>query len=221
MALNIIPDRTVMDGFVLVHRTLLDGGHRLAEVLHRPSDGRDVAALARVWDFYRSGLEEHHAGERDVVFPLVAERDPQFVELELSMAQEHADIDALLHVADRAVAIAVSDRTLTSRRSAAEAVDALVGCLAEHLEREERLAIPRVVAAIRPDEMHAIERGFLRKISARRIAMTVAALDRTAQADRIPMPPLPLPARLALPMWRRRYRRFLAAAGLDDVGGAS
>jgi hemerythrin-like domain-containing protein len=221
MALDIIPERAVMDGFVLVHRTLLDGGQRLGEVLHRPSDGRDLAALARLWDFYRSGLEEHHAGERDVVFPLVAERDPDFVELESSMAREHADVDALLGAADRAVDVAVSDRTPAGRRSAAQAVDALVSCLREHLEREEVLVIPRVVAAIRADEMVAIERGFLRKIGGRRIAMTLAALERTARREGLSMPPLPLPARLALPVWRRRYRRFLAAAGIDDVGGVS
>jgi iron-sulfur cluster repair protein YtfE (RIC family) len=221
MTLDIVPHRSAVDGFVLVHRTLIDTGQRVAAVLHRSSDGREMPGLARVWTFYRAGLAEHHEGETEVVFPLVAGRDPEFAELESSMAREHAEIDALLGVANRAIDAAVLDRTPASRRSAAEAVDALVSSLDDHLAREELLVVPRVVAAISADEMNAIERGFLRRIGASRIAMTVAALDRTARREHIPMPPLPPPARLALPIWRRRYRRVLAGAGIDVAGGAS
>jgi hemerythrin-like domain-containing protein len=220
MTVDTAPHRSAMDGFVLVHRTLIDGGHRLTEVLQRPSNGRELPGLARLWSFYRAGLTDHHEGESEVVFPLVTERDPAFAALEASMAHEHDDIDARLSVADAAMGAAMVDATSASRRAAAEALDALVSSLEGHLEREERLVLPRVVAAISPDEMAEIELGFVRRAGARRLALTVAALDQTARRERLPMPPLPIPARLLLPLWRGRYRRLLAGAGIEAPGGA-
>ncbi|MFT3855466.1 MAG: hemerythrin domain-containing protein [Ilumatobacteraceae bacterium] len=217
MTLDIVPCRSVTDGFVLVHRTLVDTGQRIAAALRRAGDGRDLRGLAEAWQLYRAGLAEHHEGETDVVFPLVSQRDPTFAELESSMAHEHAVIDDLLRAADRAVDAAVSDRTAAACRSATAAVEALIGTLDEHLAREELVVLPRVAATIPVEEMDAIERGLLRRIGATRIAMTVAALERTARRERLPMPPLPLPARLALPLWRRRYRRVLAGAGIDEI----
>lgn len=221
MTLDITQPRTASDGFVLVHRTLIDTGQRLATALQRPSDGRDLPGLAEVWRFYRAGLAEHHEGETEVIFPLVTERDATFAELEASMAGEHAELDVLLAVADVAVDDALATRTPASRAAAGSAVDALVGALDRHLDREEALALPLVAAAISADEMDGIERGFLRRIGPQRIAMTVAALEQTARREHLPMPPLPWVARLVLPMWRRRYRRVLAGAGIVDVGGAS
>ncbi len=219
MSFGITTERTVSDGFVLVHRTLIDTGQRLETVLRHSCDGRDLSGFAEAWSFYRAGLAEHHEGETNVIFPLATERDATFAELEASMAGDHAELDGLLAAADLAVAAALSNRTSAERGAAADAVAALVGALDAHLGREEALVLPRVAAVISPDEMTSIERGFLRRIGARRIAMTVAALDETARREHLRMPPLPWPARLALPMWRRRYRRVLAGAGI--VGGAS
>src|SRR3954454_24570827 len=86
MTLDIAPPRSATDGFVLVHRTLIATARQVAAVLHRTSDVGAVPGLARAWHLYRAGLAEHHEGESDVVFPLVAERDPSFGELESSMA---------------------------------------------------------------------------------------------------------------------------------------
>lgn len=212
--------RTVSDGFVLVHRTLIDTGERLTTTLRR-RDGSDLPGLAEVWSLYRAGLAEHHDGETQVIFPLVSERDATFADLEAAMATEHAALDVLLAAAGEAVEAAVTEPTATRRGAAADAVAAVVDALDAHLRREEALVLPRVAAAISADEMDEIERGFLRRIGPRRIAMTVAALEQTARREGLSMPPLPLPARLALPMWRRRYRRVLAGAGIDLVGGAS
>ncbi len=221
MSVDIATERTVSDGFVLVHRTLINTGRRLTTVLRRSCEPLDLSGLAGVWSFYCAGLAEHHEGETQVIFPLVTERDATFAQLEASMAGDHAELDGLLAAAQRAVEAALSNCTSAERGAAADAVAALVGALDAHLGREEALVLPRVAAVIAPDEMTAIERGFLRRIGARRIAMTVAALDETAHREHLPMPPLPLPARLALPMWRRRYRRILAGAGIVDVGGTS
>ena len=221
MTLHTAPPRTASDGFVLVHRTLIDTGQRLALALRLSADDRDLPGLVEIWNFYRAGLAEHHEGETQVIFPLVTQRDATFAELEASMAGEHAELDGLLAVADRAIAATASDPTPVSRASAADAVGGLVDALDGHLRREEDLVIPRVVSAISADEMTAIERGFLRRIGPRRVALTVAALDHTARREHLPMPPLPWAARLALPMWRKRYRRVLAGAGITDVGGAS
>lgn len=214
MFIETAPARSTIDGFILVHRTLLEGGRLLATALHRPSEGSDLSGVARLWGFYRSGLAEHHEGEGHVVFPLVAARDVEFGVLESSMANEHAEVDALLSRADQAIHDAMSAPTAERRRSAARAVDALVDCLARHLEHEELIVLPRVVATITLDEMNEIERDFLRRIGPHRIALTVAALDRTARLEQIPMPPLPLLARVALPIWRRRYVRLLVGAGI-------
>jgi hypothetical protein len=221
MTTTLTHHRSAIDGFVLVHRSLLVSGQRLSEVLHRPSAGGDLPGIARVWSFYRAGLAEHHQGESEVIFPLVAERDPGFGELEASMAEEHAEVDALLERADLAIHAALADDAPASRLQAAGAVDALVRCLDRHLQGEELSVLPRVLAVIPSHEMEAIERGFVRQMGPRRLAMTVAALDETARREQLELPPLPLPARLALPLWRRSYSRLLAGAGIDPFGGAS
>ena len=139
---QVSPTRTTLDSFVLVHRTLIDGGRRLAAALKHQTDGSDLPGLARLWKFYESGLVEHHHGEGAVVFPLVAERDPDFSRLETEMADEHAEIDARLADAGRAIEAAVSTQSPAHRRSAASAVDELSSVLADHLEREERFVLP-------------------------------------------------------------------------------
>ena len=97
------------------------------------------------------------------------------------MAGEHAELDGLLAVADRAIVATASDPTPASRASPPTPSVRWLDALDGHLRREEDLVIPRVVAAISADEMTAIERGFLRRIGPRRIALTVAALDQTAR----------------------------------------
>jgi len=56
MTLHTAPPRTASDGFVLVHRTLIDTGQRLALALRLSGDDRDLPGLVEIWNFYRAGL---------------------------------------------------------------------------------------------------------------------------------------------------------------------
>lgn len=213
--------RSALDGFVLVHRTLSETGRQLAAALHRPPTLGTAAALRRLWGFYAAGLREHHEGESQVIFPLVTARDSGFADLEAAMQHEHDDVDIQLDAAERAVVTAAADPTETSFAAAARAVEALNGALRVHLEHEELHVLPAVVAAIPADEMAAIERRFVRHIDLKRMALTIAALDHTAGRDGLSLPPLPPPVRLMLPVWRRRYVHLLADAGIEAGAACS
>jgi hypothetical protein len=207
--------RSTLDGFVLVHRTLGATGWQLAAALRRAPTSRTAATLGRLWGFYAAGLRDHHEGESEVIFPLVAARDRGFAEVEQAMQHQHDDVDALLDVAARAFVTAVAVTTQASFDAAAGAVEDLTHALETHLRQEELLALPAVVAAIPAREMAAIERRFVRQIGLKRMALTIAALDQTAERERLSLPPLPPPVRLMLPVWRRRYVHLLAAGGID------
>src|SRR4051794_24843695 len=95
--------RSVPDSFVLVHRTLQMTGRQLGQAMRGPSAPQHAEALERLWRFYAAGLRDHHQGESQVIFPLVATRDRGFAQLEATMQQEHDDIDTRIEIAGRSV----------------------------------------------------------------------------------------------------------------------
>jgi iron-sulfur cluster repair protein YtfE (RIC family) len=202
-----------LNGFLLVHATLRKGGHDLLDATARYGDGgRDAAPLGRLWGFYARGLRQHHQGEDAVIFPLVAQRQPDFADIEAELAREHHTVDELLAAADAAVTRLVATPDAARARDAQQRLTELTQVLDAHLAHEERAAFPVVLTAIPAKEMAKIERGFLREAPRKDLSLALAALEATTKEHpELHLPPVPAPARLLLALvWRRQYARLRA-----------
>jgi hemerythrin-like domain-containing protein len=208
-----------LNGVLIVHATLRKGGANLQAAAGRVGEpGVDTATVVKLWEFYARGLRHHHEGEDDVIFPLTAERQPDFRDIESDMRREHDAIDVALEQADAAFAALKASGSAADAERAAEAMGALNETLAAHLAHEEADAIPVVTSVIGDAEMTKIEKGFLKSIRKSDLGLSLAALDATAKTHpELHLPPVPKPALALLALvWRRQYASLLAKAG---VGG--
>src|SRR5262245_9116095 len=116
-----INDRTSvppeLNGVLLVHAALRRGATDLLAATERFGDTtNDPAGLVRLWTFFEGGLRRHHLGEDEIVYPLVASRQPDFADVESEMRAEHDSIDEHLARADAAFARLRSDAGPRPRR---------------------------------------------------------------------------------------------------------
>jgi hemerythrin-like domain-containing protein len=167
-----------LNGVLLVHATLRRGATDLLAATDRFGDTtNDPAGLVRLWSFYAGGLRRHHLGEDEIVYPLVASRQPDFADIESEMRAEHDSIDEYLARADAAFARLESDASKARAREAHDVVGDLNETLMSHLNHEETAALPVVASVITDKEMAKIERGFLDDIPRRERGLSLAALD--------------------------------------------
>jgi Hemerythrin HHE cation binding domain len=116
---------------------------------------RDLKQIAHMearsdgWDLFESLLHVHHTAEDDALWPVVREAvtgRPDDLALLADMAEEHASLEPLLETID--VALGRGDSAPASRTELAER-------LQQHLEHEEKAALPLVDATLSPDQwMH-------------------------------------------------------------------
>ena len=113
---------------------------------------RDLKEIAQMearsdgWDLFASLLHVHHTAEDDALWPLVREAvadRPDDLALLSAMVEEHASIGPLLETIDKA---------LGRGESAPEARTELAERLQQHLEHEERAALPLVDATLSWDQ---------------------------------------------------------------------
>jgi hemerythrin-like domain-containing protein len=206
-----------LNGVLLVHATLRRGATDLLAATDRFGDTtNDPAGLVRLWSFYAGGLRRHHLGEDEIVYPLVASRQPDFADIESEMRAEHDSIDEYLARADAAFARLESDASKARAREAHDVVGDLNETLMSHLNHEETAALPVVASVITDKEMAKIERGFLDDIPRRERGLSLAALDAAVrELPELHLPPVPKPVLAVLALvWRRQFASLRRRAGV-------
>lgn len=136
-------------------------------------DERDTwRALQGRWRRFARILHHHHAGEDELLWPLLLARvdaagDPDGRAVLLAMEAEHAEIDPLLAGCatglDRLAAGAGED----TRAALAVRVAATAERLGHHLGHEESAAMTLLQAHVTPAEWHGMDAGFAAHYSAR------------------------------------------------------
>jgi hemerythrin-like domain-containing protein len=207
-------DRADLRLFRVVHLAFRATGKEIADAFPGldNADTERVAGVADVWDFYARALSHHHENEDDVIWPRIVERRPDFADVEAEMKREHRDVDTALTSATQAVTALRGSADPAAIKAASDAVAMLVRELDEHLDHEERVALPIVHEAFGREEFEKMEEQFLRSTARGDLPYEAASLDewarRVPDAERPPPPPLPVRLMLAL-SWRRKYRRFV------------
>lgn len=198
-----------LSGFLSAHRAMRVEYGRLAAVAGSPRDDAHAALIDDQIAVYLDLLHQHHTHEDEDMWPLLRERAPDSVaELDL-LESQHAGLDPMIDAA--------GDRTLPRGRRAA-ALAELHAALNDHLDDEERIALPLIRAHITPPEWDAQGTRAVEAMSGtqRKIVFGATAAEATPDELAHLMASLPAPVRLILrfvwmPAARRRNRRLYGA----------
>jgi hemerythrin-like domain-containing protein len=132
-------------------------GDAPAQVTSVP-DG-DAARARRLADYLDEVLwllHAHHAGEDELLYPLLVERLPEHRELFARMEAQHVAALSSLETAQRATARFGASASETDGQAAANAYRALLAVTDEHLVEEEEKVLPIAARSITPDEWGAL-----------------------------------------------------------------
>ncbi|MFD5073966.1 hemerythrin domain-containing protein [Streptomyces sp. NPDC058371] len=176
---------------------------RLAEAAARGT--ADTPPVHAGWDNFRRQLHIHHTAEDSDLWPrverAVADR-PQDVALLAEMEAEHARLDPLLTAVDQALHQGSAD--------IAALVHALAAALGDHLEHEEKSALPLIQEVLTPADWGAFT-GRMRETQGLRGAAVFVPwiVDGIPPADRASfLGALPPPVRVLNRLfWEAGYRR--------------
>jgi hemerythrin-like domain-containing protein len=118
------------------------------------NDG-DTARAAHFADYIRTLLwllHAHHAGEDELLYPLLVERVPEQAELFARMDAQHASVESNLHAATEAATAYGDSGSAADAEVLADACEALLALLGTHLTEEEVEVLPVAARTITPDE---------------------------------------------------------------------
>jgi hemerythrin-like domain-containing protein len=97
-------------------------------------------------------LHAHHAGEDELLYPLLVQRAPEHKELFARMESQHAAVSATAESASNAVEEYGLSGSLVAAQEAAGAITALLVTADEHLIEEEEQVLPIAARSVTPAE---------------------------------------------------------------------
>jgi hemerythrin-like domain-containing protein len=211
-----LPDHlsTVLAG----HRAFRRDTGRFIQALGRldPSDEGTTVALVRWFEAAMQALHHHHTIEDEIFWPALRERSRAFAALDRQMHDEHHALDAAIEDATRSVrALRTAeprDREV-ARRRAEDAAVRLRALLVEHLDHEERSALPLLGEAFTVEEYHQLDRKVTDLFAPKELGFGACwYLDAASPAEHaVIWDGLPLPLRLLYRLsLRRSYLRIAA-----------
>jgi hemerythrin-like domain-containing protein len=210
------PEKPDVNEMRVIHRVFRRELSALPGLVRRVADGDAARAdvVGHHVAFVLTGLDIHHTGEDEHLWPLLLERAAPSSELIATMQAQHERVH---HCVDRAEALLATWRRTPSTENAealAAAVEDLSGALFEHLDQEEREILPLAEQHVSVAEWSRLgEHGRDSMDRAQLPIMFGAILEEADPIERAKMLTLvPAPVRLFLrTLGARQYRRYITA----------
>jgi len=177
----------------------------------RPGETDKAVAIGRLWMIYEAGSRGHDVAESALCWPVVAERDPSFADIQADMDKQHQVVDEHVRAASAALNRLAENADRPRIADAVETMATLRQGIEDHFIDEEDRAFPRLAAVFTQADLDALERRRQRMPKEMRV-MFVAAEDGAARRANAPdlTGSLPLGDRIKLTLfWRRHYRRIV------------
>ncbi len=198
-----------LTGFLLMHAGFRAEFGRLADACGATRDDAHRQLLEEQLALVLEMLHAHHAHEDAVLWPKLLGRAPEAVSVLDELEAEHTELDPLIAAAgDRSLPLAERADTL---RSLHEVVN-------EHLDHEERTAVPLMLLHLTPEDIEADKRQAMEDFGRRRVPLIFGWLASSADADLLAesYADLPVVARVLFrlfwwPAYRRRFVRLYGA----------
>ncbi|CCK24536.1 hypothetical protein BN159_0157 [Streptomyces davaonensis JCM 4913] len=196
----------------MVHRVFRRESRLLAELVQgvSPGDSARCLILAEHWRLYAEGLHTHHAGEDELLWPVLLPRLHLAAEQVWAMQAQHRALDEGIAAVHRLMDRWQPDARPEVRDELAEALRQHHLQLCSHFDEEEREVMPLVALHVTEQQWHAVGERGLAETPRNRLMIALGAILEDSPADerREFLARLPLPARL---LWKllgqRQYRR--------------
>jgi hemerythrin-like domain-containing protein len=214
-------ERPAIEEMAAVHR-VFRREFRMLPRLVRAVPAGDKARAKVVVEHARlvlAGLETHHTGEEELLWPLLLERASPACDLVERTNTQHANIDRLtrrvITQLDRWAVIARHGEEL------AQTLEELRTVLVEHFNLEEAQVVPLAEQHLTADEWNARTRRAIDRMSRHEISLLIGAVLEEADAKERAIIMNGLPTRLRVVMTTVgavHYRRYISRVrqGLPD-----
>jgi hemerythrin-like domain-containing protein len=207
---------------VLVHRVFRRELHDVTALIDGVAD-RDVVRAQVVGDhlaFILSALHHHHMAEDELVWPKLQARMSASNRDIQRMSTQHAAIAAAVHRVEKLLGTWMTSGQRSCGQQLVAGVTELSALVDEHLDDEERVALPIIEKHLRDDEWRATIKRGASFLSARNLRLGIVmggmVLDAASRDEgRAFIANMPLPQRLMVQLFGARttaaYRRRLTA----------
>ena len=202
----------VRDMFV-VHRSFRREFTLIPQLIRRvaPGDTARAAVVARHARLILRGLDLHHTGEDDLLWPKLLERAAPSADLIHRMEAQHHRVEQLIAELGQALPRWEAEARPAVSEEVASTFDALRDALLEHLDDEERHILPIAERHITQKEWEGLGEHGMHKVKAAELPILFGAVLEEATPDertmmlRVVPPPVRLLVRTVFAWQYRRY----------------
>jgi hemerythrin-like domain-containing protein len=146
----------------IIHHGLRRDLSRLAQVLQQPVGDAQRQGVARHTEWMLDTLHHHHTGEDEGVWPRTLAKRPDLQPLVDQMEAEHAALSAASDELRAAAEAFGRDGSEATREAFAAAVQHMQETTLPHLEHEEQVAMPLVLATLDDADWAYLEKHHFR-----------------------------------------------------------
>ena len=202
----------VRDMFV-VHRSFRREFRLIPQLIREvaPGDTARAAVVAGHARLILRGLDLHHTGEDDLLWPKLLERAAPSADLIHRMEAQHHRVEQLIAELGQALPRWEAEARPAVSEEVASTFDALRDALLEHLDDEERHILPIAERHITQKEWEGLGEHGMHKVKAAELPILFGAVLEEATPDertmmlRVVPPPVRLLARTVFAWQYRRY----------------
>ena len=206
---------TDVSDMVVVHRAFRREFRLIPELVRavRPGDTARAAVLAEHARMLLSGLNLHHSGEDELLWPKLLERCTPDAALVHRMEAQHSRVEQAVERLGPALDRWEAEARPAVTEEVAAGFDTLRAALLEYLDEEEREILPLAARHVSQAEWSQLGEHGVKDMRPTDLPMMFGAVveEATPEERRAILAVLPAPVRFLLrTVFARRYRRYVS-----------
>lgn len=173
------PKQPLVQAFINIHTALRNDLKKLDAAVQRKGHMSNLEAtrLKNWFDFYWEHLEDHHKGEDNHFYPLIAKYDPSFLPSMDQLTAEHHELTDLAGkikaTFSRLPLLPAGSERDTTNRQALELVSAINTSLNNHLAIEEAILFKSIETHIPVPDQTTIDKNYVKGKPLKQMALFV------------------------------------------------
>lgn len=203
---------TDVSDMYVVHRVFRREFVLIPQLIRQVAAG-DTARATVVGEHARmvlAGLDMHHTGEDELLWPKLLERNPPNAELIHRMEGQHHRVEELIAQLEESLTRWEAEARPAVREEVASTFDQFRVALLEHLDDEEQHILPIAARCVTQEEWNELGQHGIEKVTKAQLPLMFGALleEATPEERKMMLSLVPIPVRVLLrTVFAWQYRR--------------